>query len=74
MKLIVVALQKMNTARIGIAPDFQRYVVNVPSNMVQIVPPKNVLIIAPNSNGTTIKPPGIFFTLFRMFILVSPLC
>ena len=53
----VVPLQKRNTARIGIAPDFHRWVVKVPSNAVQNWG-KKVLTQAPRSRGTTIMPPA----------------
>mgnify|MGYP006981061438 CR=1 FL=1 len=41
LKLMVVALQKIKTARMGMAPDFHRYVVKVPSNALHKTFPKN---------------------------------
>ena len=72
LKFMVVALQKIKTARMGMAPDFHRYVVKVPSNALHKTFPKKVLTIAPRSSGTTIKPPGIFLTACKIFILNVP--
>ena len=68
LKSMVAPLQKRNTARMGIAPDFHRWVVKVPSKAVQN-PGKKVLTHAPISRGTTIMPPGTFFTVCRIFML-----
>ena len=69
-KFIVVALQKMNADKSGIAPDFHRYVVNVPSNFSH-TSPQNVFTSAPRMSGTTMRPPGTFFTPARI-LMPSP--
>lgn len=75
VKKIIVGLGGSSTNDGGCgaaAPDFHRYVVKVPSNALHKTFPKKVLTIAPRSSGTTIKPPGIFLTACKIFILNVP--